>query len=289
MPKKTVIPRTEPALQGHYAQLTHDFAFKKVFASEEDKELLIALLNEFLRQKLAYPITDVAIQNPYIKGQTKGNRGANLDIRCLDSKGNRFIVEMQIGRQKYFIKRTLFYSCMAVANSGQKGKDWDFNYPSVYSLSFLSFDLDFGENNDEIVQYISLHNDEHTEIKYNYINLAFVRLPSFKKSIEECRNFRDRLIFSLCHAHEFKSKPKQFKGKFFDRLFELAKFANFTADELAEYGASLMNKYDYQASIAYAKEEGILQTAKSMLKDGLSLARVARITKLPKEQIMALR
>jgi predicted transposase YdaD len=74
----------------------------------------------------------------------------------------------------------------------------------------------------------------------------------------------------------------------------------------------MMNKYDYRATIAYAKEEGVaigeakgeargvaigraeglkrgvLQAAKSMLKDGLKPERVARITKLPKEQIMAL-
>jgi len=54
---------------------------------------------------------------------------------------------------------------------------------------------------------------------------------------------------------------------------------------------------DYENTIEYAKKEGlekgvlkgILKTAKNMLKDGISPARVARITQLPKEQIMALR
>jgi predicted transposase/invertase (TIGR01784 family) len=35
--------------------------------------------------------------------------------------------------------------------------------------------------------------------------------------------------------------------------------------------------------------QGIIETAKSMLKEGLDFALVARITKLPKKQIMALR
>jgi len=59
----------------------------------------------------------------------------------------------------------------------------------------------------------------------------------------------------------------------------------------------MMNKLDYSISMRDIKKRGeevgekrgILRTAKSMLKDGISLARVARITKLPKEQIMALR
>ncbi|MDR3000343.1 MAG: Rpn family recombination-promoting nuclease/putative transposase [Fibromonadaceae bacterium] len=33
---------------GRYAQLTQDLAFKRVFASEEDKDLLVAMLNTFL-------------------------------------------------------------------------------------------------------------------------------------------------------------------------------------------------------------------------------------------------
>ncbi|MDR2582009.1 MAG: hypothetical protein LBC75_00835 [Fibromonadaceae bacterium] len=53
----------------------------------------------------------------------------------------------------------------------------------------------------------------------------------------------------------------------------------------------MMNKYDQKACIAYAKKEGLLQgvmkTAKSMIKNGLEPALVARITKLPKEQIIA--
>ncbi|MDR2580721.1 MAG: Rpn family recombination-promoting nuclease/putative transposase, partial [Fibromonadaceae bacterium] len=64
----------EKAVLGRYAQLTQDLAFKKVFAAEEDKELLIAMLNLFLEYQLAHPIEDVAIKNPYVPGQTPINR-----------------------------------------------------------------------------------------------------------------------------------------------------------------------------------------------------------------------
>ncbi|MDR2580479.1 MAG: Rpn family recombination-promoting nuclease/putative transposase [Fibromonadaceae bacterium] len=42
----------EKAVLGRYAQLTQDLAFKKVFAAEEDKELLIAMLNLFLSVRI---------------------------------------------------------------------------------------------------------------------------------------------------------------------------------------------------------------------------------------------
>jgi hypothetical protein len=46
--------------------------------------------------------------------------------------------------------------------------------------------------------------------------------------------------------------------------------------------------YAKEKGVAIGEARGILQTAKSMLKNGIKPALVARITKLPKEQIMAL-
>jgi hypothetical protein len=104
--------------QGYYADLKLDMPFKKTFANENEKEPLIVMLNVFLARKLASPIVDVDIMNPYIKGQTSENRDSIFDILCEDANGNKFLVEVQVGRQAYFIKRVLFYACMAVANSG---------------------------------------------------------------------------------------------------------------------------------------------------------------------------
>jgi len=93
-----------------FANLTFDMPFKKAFGSESEKEPLIATLNVCLEKKLAYPVADVEILNPYIAGETLLNRNAELDIRCRDTRGNKFIVEMQIAKQKHFIKRSVFYS-----------------------------------------------------------------------------------------------------------------------------------------------------------------------------------
>jgi len=58
------------------------------------------------------------------------------------------------------------------------------------------------------------------------------------------------------------------------------------------YESDMKRFSDHMNALAYADEKGeargVIKTAKSMLKDGLSPMRVARITKLPKEQIIAL-
>ena len=58
--------------------------------------------------------------------------------------------------------------------------------------------------------------------------MVLVRLTLFKKTLEECGTLEDKLIFSLCHAHEFKGKPPQFREEVFDKIFSLARISSFT-------------------------------------------------------------
>jgi len=302
MPQKLTSPK--------FAPFTLDFTFKKAFASEQCKDLLLFLLNTFLERVLKNPIIDVNVIHTVQLGKTRKKRGAVFDIQCEDASGARFIVEMQVEEQKHFIKRSLFYLCMAVANLAKKGKmesrgkkvPYDYNIPVVYTLSFLDFDADFGKGCDEVVQYLSLSNELHPEVRYDdLMRLIYVRLTRFAKTEGQCKSNLDRMLFIFKNAHTLGKVPKSFNKMVFKRLFEISRISNFTEEELMDYESDMKRFSDHANALAYAKEKGIaigdakgvkrgiLQTAKSMLKDGLSPMRVARITKLPRKEILALR
>jgi len=306
MPQKLTSPK--------FAPFTLDFTFKKAFASEQCKDLLLFLLNTFLERVLKNPIIDVNVIHTVQLGKTRKKRGAVFDIQCEDASGARFIVEMQVEEQKHFIKRSLFYLCMAVANLAKKGRmesrgkkvPYDYNIPVVYTLSFLDFEADFGKGCDEVIQYLSLSNELHPEVRYeNLMRLIYVRLTMFDKTEDECKSDLDRMLFIFKNAHKLGKVPKSFKKMVFKRLFEISRISNFTEEELMDYESDMKRFSDHANALAYAKEKGIaigdvrgeargvkrgiLQTAKSMLKDGLSPMRVARITKLPRKEILALR
>jgi conserved hypothetical protein (putative transposase or invertase) len=282
-----------------FAPLTLDSTFKKAFANEQSTELLLFLLNTFLAEKLKSPIKEVININHELFGKTRFNRDAVFDVYCRDAIGTRFVVEVQVKGQKHFIKRTFFYLCIIVCSLAVKGKEYDFNIPKLYSISFLEFELDFGKDCTEVIQHLSLRNDKHPEISYDILQMIYVILPRFKKKESECETIMDKILFSLKNGHKLKGVPKSFKEKELLRIFEVARISNFTERELKQYEAAMMNRHDQKAILAYAEEKaeargevrgvkkGILQTAKSMLKNGLELERVARITKLPKEQIIA--
>jgi predicted transposase/invertase (TIGR01784 family) len=305
-----------------FAPLTLDFTFKKAFANERCTELLLFLLNAFLAEKLKCPIKDVMIMKNELLGKTRRNRGSAFDVFCEDASGARFIVEIQVGKQEHFIRRTFFYLCMAVANLAKKGKSYDFNLPKLYSISFLEFELDFGKGCTEVVQHLSMRNDRHPEVSYDMLQMTFVMLPRFGKSESECKTVMDKILFSLKNGHKLKCVPKSFREKELKDIFEIARISNFTSVELAKYEAAMIHQYDYKASMDYAKKEGFeegLRVAKSrndykagmdyakeegvaigeakgleraarnMLGEGLEPALVARCTKLPLKTVKALR
>jgi len=59
--------------------------------------------------------------------------------------------------------------------------------------------------------------------------------------------------------------------------------------EYSAYMARMMGNADRKAQLAFAKKEGKIEDAIAMLREGLEPTFVARITKLPQEEILALR
>ena len=72
-----------------------DYVFKKLFGSEANKPLLIALLNAILRAFLAEPIVDVEILNPFNDKDLLDDKLSILDIKARDRQ--RAIVQYRNG------------------------------------------------------------------------------------------------------------------------------------------------------------------------------------------------
>jgi predicted transposase/invertase (TIGR01784 family) len=84
-----------------------DFVFKKLFGTEENKDLLINLLNSIISE--ADQVKDLVIRNPYNAQNFKNEKLTILDIKAQDNQGKWFNVEMQIVDQDYYAQRALYY------------------------------------------------------------------------------------------------------------------------------------------------------------------------------------
>jgi len=72
---------------------TSDFVFRKLFGSEENKDLLISLINAVIQPMV--PIVDV-IKNPFNMASYDGAKESILDIKAVDENGVWYDIEMPL-------------------------------------------------------------------------------------------------------------------------------------------------------------------------------------------------
>ena len=99
------------AARNRYANIMYDTAFKQVFGTAANQQLLIDLLECLIPGK---QIAKVRFEDKEIPGFFVGDKKSVFDIFCTTDAGDTFVVEMQLHEQKYFADRLLFYSTYPV-------------------------------------------------------------------------------------------------------------------------------------------------------------------------------
>ena len=91
----------------------NDVAFKKIFGTEKNKDILIHFLNDMITFKEGAHIKDVTFLKTVQDPETAAKKTSIVDILCVDEKGNHYIVEMQVAKEKGFEKRAQLYASKA--------------------------------------------------------------------------------------------------------------------------------------------------------------------------------
>ena len=84
-----------------------DIAFKKIFGVEENKDLLILLINSIVSAD--DQVSEVILLNPYNPKSFKKDKLSVLDIKATGADGKRFNIEIQICDEADYNKRALYY------------------------------------------------------------------------------------------------------------------------------------------------------------------------------------
>lgn len=299
-----------------YASLTNDYMFKRVFGSEECKDILIQFLNDIVAGPT---IVDVKIQNAENLGPTSNDRKAVFDIYCSAVDSSEFIVEMQCAPQEYFRDRSLFYTSYPIIRQAARAKKsyqdehgntvgfrWDFNLKPVTFVGITDFAISHGAEWPQgryRSQYLIREKDTG-ELFGDKLQFIFLELARFDRSEEELGNVTDKWMYLFRNLPKLKSRPAAFDEKTFERLFDVAEFSNFTAEQFESYKRAEKMKYDYQNTIDYAekkgwlrgkeegKEEGsqvkALEIARNLKALGVDVSVIMQASGLTEEQIAAL-
>ncbi|MGD2088062.1 MAG: Rpn family recombination-promoting nuclease/putative transposase [Candidatus Aminicenantes bacterium] len=288
-------------MKAKYINPYTDFGFKKLFGEEANKDLLVDFLNQLLPAK--HKIVNLTFKNPEQLGSVESERKAIFDIHCENDKGERFIVEMQKAKIKFFKDRAVFYTTFPIREQAEKG-DWNFKLNPVYCVAILDFE--FGDNREQKshMSHVQLK-DQYCQTFYDKLTYIFIEMPRFTKTENELENHFDKWLYFLKHLETFESIPDILKEDVFIKGFETAELANFDEKQLAEYEESLKYYRDLKGVIDTSFEEGekvgiekgrkegreegeekkAKKIAKAMKNEGEPLEKISGYTGLSKEEI----
>ncbi len=86
-----------------------DCVFKRLFGSEENKALLLSLVNAILEEGGEERVLELEILNPYNPKTFLQDKLTIVDVKAKSASGEWFILEVQIDVAGYFPQRLLYY------------------------------------------------------------------------------------------------------------------------------------------------------------------------------------
>ena len=278
-----------------------DYGFKKLFGQEPNKDLLLDFLNELLKDQEG-EIKEISYLPLEGLPKSQGDRKAIFDLYCTNERGEKFIVELQKTKQKFFKDRTLYYSTFPIQEQAIKGKEWDFELKNIYTIAILDFIFDDDKDTPDKYRYdVKLSDIETNKVFYDKLTFIYLAMPNFKKKENELKTKFDKWLFVIRNLEKLERIPVKIKEKIFLKLFETAEIAKLNKAEFKEYQESLNAYRDIKNSVDTAREEGEIighkkgktegkiEVAKNLLKNNVSIEIIVKSTGLTKKEIEALK
>ncbi|MEQ9367948.1 MAG: Rpn family recombination-promoting nuclease/putative transposase [Coleofasciculus chthonoplastes F3-SA18-01] len=240
-----------------------DYAFKKIFGSEQSKDILISFLNAIIYGGENI-IQSLTIINPYNPGQSITLKDTYLDIKAVLSDGSIVIIEMQIARVSAFSKRVIYNLSKAYTNQLGIGEDY-LSLTPVIAVTITDFIL-FNQTPDVINQFIFQEKTKKIVYPDTELQLIFIELPKFKKTLSELNSLSDKWIYFIKEAATLDAIPDNLREvREIELALNIANQAKMTVEELDVVDRRGIMLQDEKGRITYAKEEGKLTEAIALI------------------------
>ena len=282
--KTTKIPRLP---------LTDDYIFKRVFAFEGNESVLKDLLEAILRKD----IKTVTIKNPEIIPYEREDKRGLLDIKAETDDGTILDIEMQMEDKKNAEERGTLYAGNLITGQLQVGDDYkklkksivifitNYNFlkrNSYHSVGRMKFEDTLEE------EYVDMGYSEEEQIASKYIEFHYIELPKYKKKNSSKFTKLDQWMCVLTDRKgEMMLAEKE--NKEIKKAMNTLDYISADPRERERHNSIIMAEYNRLTSeqnfFEAGKEEGIIETAKEMIKKKLPIDLICEITKLTKEEV----
>ena len=217
-----------------------DFAFKKIFGSEQSHEILVSFLNGILYGG-DNVVQSVDILNPYQAPRIRGMKDTFLDVKAIISGGQTVIIEMQVLNAKGFEQRVLYNAAKAYSVQLASGAHYTTLYP-VIALTITDFKM-FPNSPDVMSRFVLKERSRLTDYPSCDIELIFAELPKFTLSLEQLSSVSDQWLYFIKNAPSLELVPTSMETvPELQQAFQIAKESNLNRAELEEMESDLLNE-----------------------------------------------
>lgn len=230
-----------------------DFAFKKIFGSEEAKDILISFLESLLGLEGERRIAELTLLDPFLAPRIQDLKSSVLDVKCRDHRGVSYIVEMQIQKAAAFLKRIQYNAAKTYVHQIARGDEYP-RLNQVIAITITDFLLFNG-----FEHCVSRHESRETitgQVFLQDILYCFIELPKFTKPLAEVRDVLDQWISFIKYAGDLEAIPETIQVEPIRHAFERARVATLSTDELELYDKAGIALTDTQGALQLAREEG---------------------------------
>jgi len=231
-----------------------DYAFKKIFGSEQSHDILISFLNAILYDGRSV-IKDLEILNPYLAPRIRGVKATYLDVKAKLDNDTTVIIEMQVLNIEGFEKRILYNAAKAYSTQLGVGEDYNLLDP-VIALTITDFEM-FPEIEQLISRFILKEKDFLIDYPMYDIELVFVELPKFKKKVDDLETLADKWLYFLKCARQLDLVPEGMNlVPEIKQAFEMANEINLTPEQIEDMEMQEMFIHDQRNAIKKALSQG---------------------------------
>ncbi len=266
-----------------------DVTFKKIFG--DHPHLLISFLNAILPLSQDTPIKSLEYLPSEQVPEIPAFKRTIVDVKCTDSQGRIFVVEMQMEWVNSFMQRMLFNAGRAYIKQLKKGEDYSSLYP-VYALGIVNSIFDPDE---AWYHHYQIVNIENTNKQLKGLEFVFVELPKFKPGT---RDQKKLAILWLRFLSELNEQTQSVSADLLavpeiSEACELLQEAAYSKGELEAYCSYWDQVSTEKTLISGSRAEGEAQgerlakvtIAKNLIAKGMSLDEIALMTGLSLAEI----
>ena len=281
-----------------YVNPLSDAGFKALLCDPANKPVLIGMLNAFLPPDRT--VEDIEYATTEIPGLTLAGKASRVDLRCTDTRGRSFIVEVQRSPQPNFFRRCVYYASRIYALGARRGDGQRYDILPVYLVALLDrgfgFRRDPSEWEGRYVSRYTFREKETGQVEDETISIIFVELDRFgKEEFGECAGAAEEWCWMLKNMWRLQPGAAEYPG--FEGMLAAGEIAGFSKEKRAKYDADMITERDMYNILETARQEGReaglaegeARVAKKMLAAGMPEEQIIEFTGLNAEQLAALK